>query len=804
MGGDAALPGLRGLLRSVRTPEFAGTVFHEVEAKSMLNRVPGGSPMPFSWTVNPYRGCSHACVYCLDGATRVLLADGRTRPIAELGVGDAVLGTETGADGVRRYVRTEVLAHWETDREGWEVELSDGTRLVTSGEHRFLTARGWRHVAPGWCRSGRRPHLRAGETMLGPGAPMDAPEWTPGYRAGYLCGVARADAAHPAAHVDEMFPSERLPLATLARLHRMVSVGAAPGVPEAAISGRPADSTADEVAAGVVGAAAARAPARAGGAVLPVDETGPAASPGGRCGPAVPGPGRAPAPGSTRPVPAGRPAPAGPGRWARVRNEPGVWSPAPNRPAAGPRVRTRGPGREGGEPGPRRVPLPAGGGIRAGADVPAGPSGWPLRPGLDWCAGFVAGVLDAAGTRTTDDLVVRAAGQRGHELVEHLVAAGRAVGLRFTGSSTARGVEGTGRRGGVVEAVLPGDARTVARLVGRVDPTSAAVRDMAGATVAAAGAQVVGVRALGRRQPMFDITTGTGDFVAEGVISHNCFARNTHTYLDLDAGADFDSQIVVKVNAARVLDRELRRPRWRREPVAMGTNTDPYQRAEGRYRLMPPILRSLADTGTPFSVLTKGTVLTRDLPDIAAAADDVPVGLGVSIALLDEELHSRLEPGAPSPRARLDLVRRITDAGLPCGVMVAPVLPLLTDSAEALDAVLERIAAAGATGATVLALHLRPGTREWFLQWLAREHPGLVERYARLYRRGAYVDADYRRALGERVTPLLRRHGLDRPVTTMRLRGRAGAPDADAGRNRGAGRRRVGAAPRDGEQLSLL
>jgi DNA repair photolyase len=270
------------------------------------------------------------------------------------------------------------------------------------------------------------------------------------------------------------------------------------------------------------------------------------------------------------------------------------------------------------------------------------------------------------------------------------------------------------------------------------------------------------VRALGRELPMYDITTGTGDFVAEGVISHNCFARNTHTYLDMDAGDDFDRQIVVKVNVARVLRRELRSPRWSGEPVAMGTNTDPYQRAEGRYRLMPGIIDAFARAGTPFSVLTKGTVLSRDLPALAAAAADVPVSLGVSIALLDRSVHATLEPGTPTPAARLDLVRRITDAGLPCGVMVAPVLPMLTDSAEALDGLLGRVAAAGATGASVLALHLRPGTREWFLGWLEREHPELVEPYARLYRRGAYVAPEYRRALAARVTPLLRRHGLDR------------------------------------------
>jgi DNA repair photolyase len=262
-----------------------------------------------------------------------------------------------------------------------------------------------------------------------------------------------------------------------------------------------------------------------------------------------------------------------------------------------------------------------------------------------------------------------------------------------------------------------------------------------------------------------------------------CFARNTHTYLGLDPGADFDAQIVVKLNVARVLERELRSPRWAREPVAMGTNTDPYQRAEGRYRLMPGVIEALARSGTPFSVLSKGTVLVRDVPQLAAAAADVPVSLGVSLALLDRELQARLEPGTPSPAARLDLVKRITDAGLPCGVMVAPVLPLLTDSVEALDALLSEIAAAGASGASVLALHLRPGTREWFHAWLEREHPHLVEPYARLYRRGAYVDPQYRRTLAERARPLLRRHGLDRgvgmPRTPSTPRGEPSAPPAE-------------------------
>ena len=227
-----------------------------------------------------------------------------------------------------------------------------------------------------------------------------------------------------------------------------------------------------------------------------------------------------------------------------------------------------------------------------------------------------------------------------------------------------------------------------------------------------------------------------------------CFARNTHTYLDLDAGADFDSQIVVKTNVADVLRRELHRPSWGHDAVALGTNTDPYQRAEGRYRLMPGIIAALAGSGTPFSILTKGTTAKRDLPLLTAAARDVHVGFGVSIAIGDEALHQRLEPGTSSPRARLDLVRAVTDAGLPCHVMVAPVIPHLSDDDEVIDGLLARIAAAGATSATVMALHLRPGTREWWFAWLEREHPELLPAYRSLYARGAFATPAYRDRAG--------------------------------------------------------
>ncbi|AKC39373.1 DNA repair photolyase [Mycolicibacterium phlei] len=239
-----------------------------------------------------------------------------------------------------------------------------------------------------------------------------------------------------------------------------------------------------------------------------------------------------------------------------------------------------------------------------------------------------------------------------------------------------------------------------------------------------------------------------------------CFARPTHEYLELDSGADFDSQIIVKTNLVPVLRKELGRKSWNRETVALGTNTDPYQRAEGRYQLMPGVIAALADSGTPVSILTKGTLLRRDLPLLAEAAQQVPVSLGISLAIGDETLHHEVEPGVPTPQARLSLIAAAREAGFEPHVMVAPVLPFLTDTAEHLDDLLGRIADAGAAGVTVFPLHLRGTTRGWFMSWVSQAHPELVGRYRELYRKGAYVPAEYRAWLRERVGPLVRKYGL--------------------------------------------
>jgi DNA repair photolyase len=242
-----------------------------------------------------------------------------------------------------------------------------------------------------------------------------------------------------------------------------------------------------------------------------------------------------------------------------------------------------------------------------------------------------------------------------------------------------------------------------------------------------------------------------------------CFARPTHTYLDLDAGKDFDSQIIVKVNVAEVLEREVKKPSWARHPVALGTNTDPYQRAEGRYKLMPGIIEALAGSGTPFSILTKGTLLRRDLALLASAAEVVPVDLAMSIAVYDDELQQSVEPGTPTAKARLATVTAVRDAGLDCSVFMMPILPYLTDTTSHLDSALAQIKAAGATSVLYTALHLRPGVKPWFMQWLAREHPELVESYRKMYFGAtSYAPKEYRKWLAARIKPLIARHRLTR------------------------------------------
>jgi DNA repair photolyase len=590
-----ALPG--ATVRTFDTPGFAGMTFFEIRAKSIINKVPGASRVPFQWTINPYRGCSHACAYCLSGDTPILITDGTTRPLSQLQVGDAVMGT-MGAGPHRRYVPTTVLDHWSTSKVAFRVTLADGTRLVASGDHRFLTTRGWRHVSPAesW-----QPALAVGDLMHGVGHFAEPPKESPDYQAGFLCGLIRGDAS----------------------------------------------------------------------------------------------------------LPAGGP------------REGDAW-------------------------------------IRADAyleDVPLHEAlSWPDLPTGSWYRGFLAGAFGATGR--TDRLAIEF---RSND---------RAFLSRVTDALTHLGLPSRRPpkpRPGAAQSVETARDLWAALRFRHLTGVSGAPLDASGIGVRSdKQLTVVDIEALELTLPLFDISTGTGDFIADGVVSHNCFARNTHTYLDLDSGHDFDTKVVVKLNAGELVRHELAAPKWKGAHIAMGTNVDVYQRAEGRYRLMPKILAALRDFANPFSILTKGTLILRDLDLLKQAAQVTDVGVSMSVGFIDETTWRSVEPGTPSPRRRLDAVRKLTDAGFAVGVLMAPILPGLTDTDESIEETVAAIAAAGATSVTPLALHLRPGAREWYAAWLCREHPGLAPRYRELYRRGSYLPQTYQHELGARVRIAARRHGLYR------------------------------------------
>ncbi len=467
----ARLPGYRdeAVVRHFDAPGSIPTRFYEVRSKSILNRVPEASQMPFRWTINPYRGCTHACSYCVQGDTEVLMADGRHKPIAELEVGDSIFGTSI-QDARRRYAVTAVIDKWTTVKPAHRVTLADGTELVASGDHRFLTDNGWKHVAS---PSGSRGDL-------GTGVPRNTP---------------RQDRA-------ELMRNDQL---------------------------------------------------------------------------------------------------LGSGRVA--------------------------------------VPAHAG--------------------------------------RTRD---------------------GQALD-------------------------------------------------------APAGLRVVDVKPLNTEHQLYDITTGTGDFIANGVVSHNCFARPTHRYLDFDAGRDFEREIVVKVNAPERLRAELARPSWKGEHIALGTNTDPYQWVEGRYKLMQGIWEAMRDAANPCSVLTKSPLVLRDIELLKEINAVTEFGAAFSVPTLDERAWRATEPHTPHPRARLEAVAELTRAGIRTGVLVAPLMPGINDAPEQVEPILRLAEEAGAAYVTPIALHLRGEVRDVFFGWLAQERPDLLKRYEALYSGRAYLRPGERERLESVVRP---------------------------------------------------
>jgi DNA repair photolyase len=402
--------------------------------------------IPFTHSINPYRGCEHGCAYCMAGDTLILMADGTTRELKELKIGDRIYGTERRGT-YRHYVTTTVLNHWATRKPAYRITLNDGTMLVASGDHRFLTERGWKYV-----------------------------------------GAERA----------------------------MES--------------------------------------------------------------------------------------------------------------------------------------------------------------------------DEEGTLSADDCLI--------------------------GSEAGSVAEGS-------------------------------------AIKSNADLRIASIEPLDGIHDLFDITTGTGDFIANGVVSHNCYARPTHEYLGYNAGLDFETKIIVKRNAAALARAEMMKKSWKPTTVSISGVTDPYQPVERELKITRRILETMLEFRNPVGIVTKNAGVLRDLDILAEMAKLDLATVFMSITTLDRDLARRLEPRTSTPERRLEAVRRLTDAGIPVGVMMAPLIPGLTD--EEIPSLLKAAADAGAREAYHVILRLPLAVRPIFLDWLEREEPGRAAkvRHALEEMRGGVVNlAEFGKRMG--------------------------------------------------------
>ncbi|HEX4626031.1 MAG TPA: radical SAM protein [Solirubrobacteraceae bacterium] len=565
------------------------------------------------------------------------MADGRGKAVEDLELGDRIYGTVRDR-GYRRYVRTEVLDRWVSIKPAYRVTLEDGTELVASGDHRFLSDRGWKHVVNAE-HAPDRPHLTTNNKLIGSGAFADAPAHTPDYERGYLCGLIRGDghlgsySYGPAGRRRGDAHRFRLALADVEALRRAREYLAH------------IDIATDEFA--FAAAAGARRPIRA--------------------------------------------------------------------------LRTQARDR-----------------VAAVSEAIA----WPTAPADQWRRGFLAGIFDAEESCSRG--VLRIA-NTDCELIDRTTFCLRGLGFGFM-------VEQHNRDNGLMTVRIRGGLKERLRFFHLTDPAIRRKCDIEGMALKSdAKLGVVAIEPLGRAMPLYDITTGTGDFIANGVVSHNCFARPTHTYLDLNAREDFEREIVVKVNVPEVLRAELGRPSWKGEHVAMGTNTDPYQWVEGRYRLMEGIWEALRDAGNPASILTKSPLVLRDKKLLLELAERADVSAAFSVPTIDEKAWRATEPHTPHPRKRLEAVAELNRAGIPTGVLVAPLIPGVNDDPAQVEKIVELATAAGATHIGGIVLHLRGEVRDIWFDWLRAHRPDLLPRHEELYRRGAYAPTAERERLGELV-----------------------------------------------------
>lgn len=573
---------------------IAGLEIIEDHSKSIL--ATNDSPdVGFRWSVNPYRGCLHACSYCCGGDTLILMGDGSTRRLGDLRVGDSIYGTEhVGA--CRRYVKTQVLDHWSTRRRAYRITLVDGTELIASGDHRFLTNRGWKYVVDAEQASRQRPHLTTKNIMLGVGKLHATPTPSSNYKRGYLDGRIRGDTC---------FEGPTTP----ALAH-------------------------DDLA-----------------------------------------------------------------RTRAYLEELGVG--------------------------------------RRSHD-------WPGAIEGEWARGFLASLFDAEGS--FDDVVrivtSKTDALRWTEIALRHFAFDVSVEAGHDGRANVR------LRGGLSEQL---------RFFHLVDPAIRREIRLEGKAVRSSKKRerlrVVSIEDLREERDLFDITTGTGDFIADGVVSHNCYARPSHEYLSLGAGSDFERKIVVKPRAPELLREAFEKKAWRGELVVFSGVTDCYQPIEREMKITRACLEVCAEYRNPVGLITKSPVIERDLDVLQELHRVASVRVSVSVPFWDPDVARAMEPMVTTPERRLKILETLSRAGIPTGLSVSPIVPGLND--DHLGDVLERAAQAGATHAFYVLLRLPGAVREVFEAALRDKLPLRAEKVLRRLReahRGKLYDSTFgARGRGEGV-----------------------------------------------------
>lgn len=599
-------PWASSVVEYLEEPPTIGLEVYEDHSRSILSK--NDSPdLPFTYSVNPYRGCLHSCSYCLSPETPILMADGTRQPMHSLTVGDTIYGTRL-AGKHRYYVRTRVLDLWETRAAAFRIWLEDGTELIASSEHRFLSRRGWKFVTGSEHGANQRPHLGIGSSrLMGFGALPSSPSEDGDYMRGYLCGMIRGDetvgsyASKKSAYIHHQF---RLALIDFEGLRRARQYLLKMNV-----------ETQEFVFQ------------RTSGSRRRVDAT--------RC--------------QTK---------------ARVDQ------------------------------------------VRALCE-------WPADPSINWDKGFLAGIFDAEGSRQG---VVRISNNDEGILRETTRC------FRRFGFSTV--IERAPRRASSVR--LMGGLREQLRFLHLVNPAISRKKELEGSALKhALPLRVEAIEPIGKLTLM-DITTGTGDFIANGVVSHNCYARPTHEYLGFGAGTDFERKIVVKKDAPELLRKALRSPKWKREPVMFSGVTDCYQPLEASMELTRQCLQVCLEENTPAALITKSALVERDVDVLAKLAKGPGVRVTISIPFIDEEQARAIEPYAPSPSRRLKAISNLSKAGMPVGVNVAPIIPGLSD--EQMPRILEAAKAAGARWAGWVMLRLPGHVKEVFEERLREKLPLRAEK----------------------------------------------------------------------------